>query len=142
MTWIHELSPNKRPSIQWDREGILATSHRPSYPLLPPDNETVGIWIEAVLAAGIRSVLPILEYKQLDLYEGGLLELYRSHGLKTAHVPARDNKLPPLSSEELEAVWVAFQSLETPVLVHCNAGINRTGAAVHYILAKLDGRKP
>ena len=40
----------------------------------------------------------------------------------------------PLNNDELDAVWQVFQRLEKPVLIHCNAGRDRTGVALEYIL--------
>ncbi len=37
------------------------------------------------------------------------------------------------SDQQLEKVWKAYRRLERSVLVHCSAGIGRTGKAVSYI---------
>jgi hypothetical protein len=41
---------------------------------------------------------------------------------------AEDDQFPPLTPEQLESVWSAYQRLPKPALVHCGAGVNRTGA--------------
>ena len=131
-------------SIQWALEGLLARSPRPGFPVVLPDAEVVRQWTAAALEAGIRSILCILEpeqlayYDRIDLDGGGLLDYYRGCGLNVAHIPATDHRMPPLSPEELVRVWDEFVALEKPVLVHCNAGIDRTGAAVQYIRGELE----
>ncbi|MFH1140644.1 MAG: tyrosine-protein phosphatase [Chloroflexota bacterium] len=128
---------------QWVIEGVLAQSQRPGYPVDRPSRRKVQEWAGAVLGMGIKSVLCIIDYTQLAHYDrpnlkgGSLFGYYRSLGLKVEHIYAEDYKIPPLSIEELEAAWSAFQRLERPVLIHCSAGKDRTGAAVIYILSQM-----
>ena len=133
---------------QWVIEGVLARSQRPGYPVNRPSPEKMQQWTDVVLEMGVRSVLCVMDhaqlahYHQLDLDGGGLLGYYRSLGLAVEHVPAEDYKMPKLSAQELDAVWTAFQQMEKPVLVHCSAGRDRTGAAVEHILAQLAESSP
>ncbi len=128
---------------QWVIPGVLAQAQRPGYPVDRPSLEKVQEWADVVRDLGIKSILCILDYPQLAHYDrvgldgGGLLPYYRRLGLNVAYIAADDHKVPPLSVEELEAVWAAFEKLPKPVLVHCSAGRDRTGAAVVYILAHL-----
>ena len=70
---------------------------------------------------------------------GGLLAYDRNAGLEAEMIEAEDDQFPPLTPEQLESVWSAYRRLPKPVLVHCGAGVNRTGAAVAYIRECLGG---
>ncbi len=133
-------------NAEWVVQGVLARSQRPGYPVDRPSARRVREWAEAVREMGVRGILCVLDdaqishYDCLDLEGGGLLGYYRALGFAVRHVHAEDHKMPPLSEEELSAVWQAFQALEKPVLVHCSAGRDRTGAALQHILSKLDAK--
>ncbi len=130
---------------EWAIEGVLARAQRPGYPADRPPAETVRRWSEDLLRLGVRSVICLLDQEQLSHYDrvapggGGLLAFYGSLGLHVSHIPADDYKTPPLSEAELAAVWSAFQRLEKPVLVHCSAGRDRSGAAVDHIRSRRGG---
>ena len=137
--------PEELYQIRWVVEGVLARSHRPGYPVNRPSLEKIQEWVDAALDVGIRSVLCVLDHAQIAHYDhlnldgGGLFGYYRTLGLAVEHVPAEDYKTPPLSVHQLDAVWQVFQGLEKPVLLHCSAGKDRTGAAVEHILSRLQG---
>ena len=129
---------------EWVVPGVLARSQRPGYPVDRPALVSVVDWTDRVHEMGVRGILCILDKPQLAHYDelgldgGGLLEFYRSQGFAVRHVAADDHKQPPLSKAELDKVWRAFQQLSQPVLIHCSAGRDRTGAALQHILARLD----
>ena len=123
---------------EWVLPELLAKSPRPGYPGREgTSKEVVDEWIENVRAMGVRSIICFLSDHQLAFYSGlpsGLIQHYRDAGFDVAHIPEDDYKRPPLSEEGAREAVAAFGRLEKPVLVHCSAGLARTGMAIDAIL--------
>ena len=124
---------------EWVLPELLAKSPRPGYPGREgTSKEVVDEWIENVRAMGVRSIICFLSDHQLAFYSdlpSGLIQYYRDAVLEVAHIPEDDYKSPPLSEEGVREAVASFERLQKPILVHCSAGLARTGMAVDAILA-------
>ena len=130
----------------WVVEGIIATSPRPGFTPGPEHTVVDGIveaWVDEAREFGIASIICLIGADQLWLYRRsvpeGLIERYRSVGFEVCHIPTVDQQTHPFTEEQYEHAWESFQRLPKPVLVHCSAGMDRTGRVVRYILDRLDG---
>ena len=124
---------------EWVLPELLAKSPRPGYPESEGiSKEAVDEWIENIRAMGVRSIICFLSDHQLAFYSNlpsGLIQYYRDAGFDVAHIPEDDYKSPPLSEEGVREAVASFERLQKPVLVHCSAGLARTGVAIDAILA-------
>jgi len=129
----------------WVIEGVLATSPRPGYRPGPEHSvpaHVVEEWLAETKAFGINSIISLIAGDQLWLYRHsvpeGLIERYRLTGFEVAHIPALDQQTHPFTPEQYEQAWHSFLELPKPVLVHCSAGMDRTGRIVNHIVAELE----
>ncbi len=124
---------------EWVLPELLAKSPRPGYPGREgTSKEVVDEWIENVRAMEVRSIICFLSDHQLAFYSdlpSGLIQYYRDAGFDVAHIPEDDYKSPPLSEEGVREAVASFERLQKPALVHCSAGLARTGMAIDAILA-------
>jgi hypothetical protein len=137
------------PPIEWIIAGRLAAAQRPlrdhpTYggrtPLSPDAKPLVVQWVERVQAAGIRSVISLLEVAQheryygarLGLQEHGLFGYLAGRGLDVVHYPLTDYQRP--SDASMSRIGDEYDRLPKPVLIFCSAAIDRTTPVAAFIV--------
>lgn len=129
----------------WVIHGVLATSPRPGFRPgadLAVPRRAVDEWIDQCREFGISSILCLLGPDQLPLYarslpDGDLIAYYRQAGFEVGHLPALDGLAEPYRDRDFERAWQLYRELPSPLLVHCSAGMDRTGRVVNHILGRL-----
>lgn len=97
----------------------------------------VDKWVKDIQAQGIQSVICLLSEEELDLYSqlpGGLLNRYRQLGLAAVSIPVPMDRTPILTSQDNSSIATAYEELPKPLVVHCSAGIMRSGAALQHLI--------
>jgi len=126
--------------IAWVKEGVLVRSSRPGWWDEREITLVVREWIARVKAMGVNSIVCFLSTDELVRFYGSqgvnLFASYREAGLQVMHIPVTDHEEPPLELAELHQLRAALSALPPPWLVHCSAGIDRTGCAVKYLEAR------
>ena len=113
---------------------------------MPPEaRPEVVKWVDTVKTLGVRSIICLLEARQLDryyvrgglnLHPRGLLGYYREHGFSVSHIPMADYQRP--ANALMNRALQEFDKLPTPVLIQCSAAIDRTTPVAAFIAAKRD----
>lgn len=126
-------------------DGLVYSSSRPGYPSQNVDCAAVESWVTGVRRSGIQRVCCLLTERELGYYRLDLLSCYRrAFGTpRVLQAPIQDCCLAPRQVvRDIMRFLDRAAAFSEKTVVHCAAGLGRTGQILAAWLVHHDGLDP
>jgi len=102
----------------------------------PANDNEIDYFIDFYISEKVKTIAVLIpESDILDFYSVGLLKSYRDKGFNVIHYPIEDYSIPEqLDSFHSFILEITSRLNKGNLLIHCSAGIGRTGLVASSIL--------
>ncbi len=121
---------------------LLYLSSRPGYPYQEVTRSTCRRFVDQMKADEVRLAVVLLTFSEMEAWYGmNLCQYYQRSGIDALHYPVEDGSIPTSIVTFHRLVEAIHHRLATDrVLVHCSAGIGRTGMVAAGLLIRAGER--